>query len=503
MSALGDDVAAGAPTLPDASEPWGADVGGWQTDAPAPTVVAVPEARHTAIAGFRRIALALIGGDAAAILLALLAWAASGETFVRPGIDFALMLIVAPVVWVGTFHSFGLYGIRHVSAPEEFRRLISAVPLGILLIMVGSIWVEGSLERRSLAITLTVALVLELIFRRTARWYIGRERASGRLALRTLIVGTNDEADSIAKALAPSVRGFEPIGFVTVGNGEAGRDDVLIVGSLENLPQLIASTSTECVFVASSAVGSRDVYHVSRCCRQAGIEMRLSANTADVLTSRVSVHQVHDLMALAVRSARLTNTQAVVKRCFDLAIASIGAILTLPLMAAIAVAVKLTSPGPVLFRQERVTKDGRTFTLYKFRSMHIEDAEEAGTVIDLTQPFFKMPHDPRMTGVGRSLRAWSLDELPQLWNVIRGDMSLVGPRPLAVEQVAANLDLLDARHEVRAGLTGWWQINGRSDVEAADALKMDLFYIENWSLALDLYVVLKTVGVVLKRRGAY
>jgi lipopolysaccharide/colanic/teichoic acid biosynthesis glycosyltransferase len=194
----------------------------------------------------------------------------------------------------------------------------------------------------------------------------------------------------------------------------------------------------------------------------------------------------------------------VLKRSSDLAIASLGAILLAPLMVAIACAIKLTSRGPVLFHQERVTKGGRSFTMYKFRTM-VADPERAldGRVIDLTKPFFKMPRDPRLIGVGHLLRSFSLDELPQLWNVLRGDMSLVGPRPLPAEQVTANHDLLQPRHEVRAGITGWWQISGRSDVGPEEALKMDMFYVENWSLTLDLYVLLKTVGAVVKRKGAY
>jgi exopolysaccharide biosynthesis polyprenyl glycosylphosphotransferase len=221
-----------------------------------------------------------------------------------------------------------------------------------------------------------------------------------------------------------------------------------------------------------------------------------------VLTSRVSVQQVHDLMVLAVRSAKLTQTQAALKRAFDLAISAIALVVLAPVLLVVAAAIRLTSPGPVLFRQQRVTKDGRAFTVYKFRTM-VANAESLLDEATISQAYYKDRDDPRLTSIGGFLRASSLDEVPQLWNVIRGDMSLVGPRPLAKDQVEANLELMEPRHEVRAGLTGWWQINGRSEVDAQDALKMDLFYIENWSLALDLYVLLKTVGVVLLGKGAY
>jgi exopolysaccharide biosynthesis polyprenyl glycosylphosphotransferase len=463
--------------------------------------IQIPEAAPTALLGFRRIAALLVLADAAVAILWLIVLAATHSGTGRLS-DFLIVLALAPLVWVGIFHSFGLYGIRYLAPSEEFRRLISAVTLGILVITVGSVWWERALDRPSLAASWFAVLVAELLVRRIVHRHVGRAKERGALALRTLIVGTNQEADSIADVLSAPVRGFHPIGFISP-SPSSPTGDRPVLGSLDDLPDVIRRTSAECVFVASSAISSADLYRVSRCCRQANIEMRLSANTREVLTSRVSVHQVRDLVVLAVRSAHLTKSQAAVKRSFDLVVGTIALLVALPLGGAIALAIRLTSPGPILFRQERVTKDGRRFIVYKFRTMTWSPTDAGETVIDISSPYFKMRSDPRLTRVGRMLRSWSLDELPQIWNVLLGDMSLVGPRPLAREQVEAGSELMDARHEVRTGLTGWWQINGRSDVEAEDALRMDLFYIENWSLALDLYVVLKTIGVVLGRKGAY
>jgi len=467
----------------------------------AAPVVDVPEAPGTALPGLKVIAAILLAGDACSILIGLFVMHLVRDGVVRPTSDFALVLAIAPIVWIAIFQSFGLYGVRHLSAPEEFRRSIGAATIGILLIMVGSVWWQ--LDRRSLALAWAVTLLLELAIRRGVRWYVGRGRRTGRLALRTLIVGSNGEAAAIGDAVSDPVRGFLPLGFVSDRVDESPDAPWPVLGRVDDLPDLIRRTSAECVFVASTGVTADDMYRISRCCRHANIEMRVSANATDVLTSRVTVHQVHDLVVLAVRSAHLTRTQAALKRVFDLTLGTAALVSVLPLMGVLALAVKLTSPGPVLFRQERVTKDGRRFTVYKFRTM-IDGAERHidARVVDLTEPFFKMEEDPRLTRVGRRLRSWSLDELPQLVNVIRGDMSLVGPRPLAANQVEGNEEALDARHEVRAGLTGWWQINGRSDVEPEQAVKMDLFYIENWSLTLDLYILLKTVGVVLTRKGA-
>jgi exopolysaccharide biosynthesis polyprenyl glycosylphosphotransferase len=242
---------------------------------------------------------------------------------------------------------------------------------------------------------------------------------------------------------------------------------------------------------------------LSRLSRVRNLELRVAVNLPMVHTPRVAVQTVNDVTALAISPTHITRGQAALKRTFDLAAASIGMLLASPVFAVLAAAIRLTSPGPVLFRQPRVTKDGRIFTVLKFRTM-VTDHRAAleDSVIDLSKPFFKLEDDPRLTTVGRFLRKTSLDELPQLINVIRGDMSLVGPRPLPADQVHANPELLGPRHEVRAGVTGWWQVHGRSDVEPEEAVQMDLFYIENWSLSLDLYLILKTLGAVLARRGA-
>jgi exopolysaccharide biosynthesis polyprenyl glycosylphosphotransferase len=252
--------------------------------------------------------------------------------------------------------------------------------------------------------------------------------------------------------------------------------------------------------VASSAVDEEQTALVAQAGRLESKEVRVSVTLPEVLTSRLSFQKVGPAIALSLRPIRLSASQAVVKRAFDLVAASALLVVTLPLWAVVAVAIRLTSPGPVFFHQERVTKGDQIFRMHKFRTMRPAD----GTIhLDTTVPFFKMESDPRLTGIGKVIRRLSIDELPQLWNVIVGEMSIVGPRPLPADQVAANQELLSPRHEVPAGLTGWWQVNGRSGVTVEEALRLDLFYIENWSLSLDLYILLKTFGAVALGRGAY
>jgi exopolysaccharide biosynthesis polyprenyl glycosylphosphotransferase len=463
-----------------------------------------PARASSTISRYRRISAALIAADVLCILgaLVIVHWeraAASGETRAL-----VLVMLLSPILWVATFHSFGLYGIRHLSAPEEFRRLIAATTIAVLLIVVVSAWWDEALHRSSLALLWGTALLLELVVRRVARWHIRRQKRLGRLTLRTLIVGTNVEAETIADALAPAVRGFTPLGYVGSTPIRPLGSSLPLLGPLEELPWAIRDAGAECVFVASSDASPDEVVRVGRWCREADIEMRVSANAPEVLSTRLSIQQVHNLMMLTVRPAKLTGPQSALKRSFDVVTSVFLMIVLSPVMGAIALAIKLSSRGSVLFRQERVTKDGRTFVMNKFRTM-VRDPQfaVADAVIDLTKPYFKLADDPRLTSVGRFLRAFSLDELPQLWNVARGDMSLVGPRPLPVEQVEANPELLGQRHEVRAGMTGWWQISGRSEVSVEEALRMDLFYIENWSLTYELFILGKTIPVLLSRRGAY
>jgi exopolysaccharide biosynthesis polyprenyl glycosylphosphotransferase len=460
--------------------------------------------RRPALLAFRRLSVALALADAASIVAALLAlhYVASTSTEFQGAL--ALVLVVAPVEWIVVFNAFGLYRIEHLSAWEEFRGIISATTVGVALVMLSTFWWHGSFSRLGLAWTWLFAIGFELVIRRSFRWWLRHLKRNGRLALRTVLVGTNEEATRLAGVLAPSVRGFAPIGCVSTSDAADSDDGLPRLGRLDELTDIIGRERAECVFVASSAVSPKDMVDISRACRQAEVEMRVSANLPDILTSRLSIQPIEEVVALYLKPVRFTRTQATLKRCFDLILAPAALFVLMPLMAVIAVAIRSTSPGPIIFRQARMTKDGRVFTILKFRTM-VSDAEHAPhtKMVDLTEPFFKLRDDPRLTRIGYFLRKFSLDELPQLWNVVRGDMSLVGPRPLSVEQIEADRELLEPRHEVKAGMTGWWQINGRSDLELEDAVRLDLFYIDNWSLSLDLYILLKTAGVILRGKGAY
>ncbi len=451
-----------------------------------------------ALRRYRHIAVGLAASDALSVVVALLA----SYTVRYPGelvpAREAVVIAFAPLVWIVVFYSYCLYAPQHLSAHEELRRVIGASGVGVVLLAMGSFWSKSSFSRAWVGLTFVLVLVLELLPRRLWRAYQWRMRIDGRLALRTLVVGTSAEAGRLVKILQVAPSGFLPLGHVRASDPTVPANRLPILGRIGELDRLVREHAVDCLFVAPTGITEADMSQVRQVARQAEIEVRVLANLPQMLTSRLALLKVGTGIAVALRPVHLSGAQEAMKRIIDLAVASVALLLSLPLWPIIAVAIRLDSRGPALFHQERVTKDGRIFRMHKFRTMRIGDP-----AFDTTTPFFKLESDPRLTRVGALLRRLSLDELPQLLNVLTGEMSIVGPRPLPAEQVAANADLLTPRQVVPAGVTGWWQINGRSRVTAEEALRLDLFYIDNWSPTLDLYILLKTFGAVVKRQGAY
>jgi exopolysaccharide biosynthesis polyprenyl glycosylphosphotransferase len=323
--------------------------------------------------------------------------------------------------------------------------------------------------------------------------------------LRTLIVGSGERATELTEELGRPGSGSLPVGYIEAGSPLISSTETSPADRVERLRAIFRKYAVDCVFVASSTIGIGQMVALTRAARLEGIIVRVYAHLAGILPSRLTVQSLgKDGVALTLKPTGLSAGQRIIKRGMDLVLSAVGLIVASPLMLVSALAIKATSSGPVLFRQERVTDGGRTFWMFKFRTMTSpSDPDDDVLQLDTSTPYFKLKNDPRLTPLGKWLRMLSLDELPQLLNVLRGEMSLVGPRPLPAEQVSANLELLGPRHEVRSGITGWWQIQGRSTVEPEEAIRLDHFYIENWSPTLDLYILLRTAGVLVKHDGAY
>ena len=423
-----------------------------------------------------------------------------------PSSDFLLLLLGAPIVVFVVFAGFHLYEAYRYTPAEEFRRIIMAVSFGVGGLMILSFWSKADLSRMWVAVSWALSTVLTLGSRRTWHSWIGRQRLLGRLSFPTLIVGTNDEARRLAVIMGKRSFGFRPLGMVATWDRPPGDPGLPVLGGLGDLRELIRASGAECVFVASSAVTADELKPVAKAVRLEGVEVRITATLPEVLASRLTVQPLGGVTALSLRPVRLSGTQVIAKFTFDILVAG-GMLLVLsPLLAGIAIAVKLSSPGPVLYRQRRVGLRGRPFTMLKFRTMRRgadQEVDELREARGVDGVMFKLKDDPRVTTVGRWLRSFSLDELPQLFNVVKGDMSLVGPRPPLPQEVTTYEDWHFDRLEVPPGITGLWQVSGRADLSFDDCVRLDLFYIENWSLAFDLYILAKTLPVLLSQRGAY
>lgn len=428
------------------------------------------------------------------------------------------ILLGTIAIWPIVFAFSGLYNHRRLSAAWlEIRRIFGAVNLAMLFVIVLSFFVAGGdLSRGWTAAAWPSALVCVVVFRMAFRKVLHAIRARGRLSTRVVVVGVNDEARGIARTLSRHRRlGYEPVGFVLVSNGVPDYpvtdgdeiDGIPVIGWTRHISDAVRYARAETVLVASTAVPSDKLVSLYRDLQDCeGVDVRISAGILNLAASRVAVEPLDGLPVIALRQMKLPKSQALLKRAFDVTASACAILLLAPVMAAIAIAVKLDTAGPVLFRQRRIGQDGAPFTMLKFRSMFVGAEERLHEVAGENHAdglLFKHPEDPRVTRVGRAIRKWSLDELPQLLNVLWGDMSLVGPRPPLPHEVELYDEWLGRRLHVKPGVTGLWQVNGRHELSFEDYVRYDLFYVRNWSLALDLSVLWRTLPAVLSRRGSY
>jgi exopolysaccharide biosynthesis polyprenyl glycosylphosphotransferase len=407
---------------------------------------------------------------------------------------------LAVLLWPVIFAAFGLYRRDRIAGAAPglgVRPILGATSIGILVFVMVAGWLAEPIPHGALASYWLAVIALATTVRGVLSTLVRRWRRRHLPPLRTLIVGEADSALRVSERLSRHAS-IRPVGRV-----EPPHRSVAGNGSAIDVEASARRTGADCIVVAGET-SSDQLAAVASAARRLGAQLMIAQDTDALEPSRLSVTALDGFDAIAVRHAGPTRGGARMKRGLDLVVAISALVLMAPAMAAIALAIRLTSPGPAIFRQQRVTQGGRVFTMYKFRTM-VSDADRVleDNVIDLTRPFFKLENDPRLTTVGHFLRSLSLDELPQLLNVIRGDMSLVGPRPLPVEQVRANEASLASRHEMRGGLTGLWQVSGRSELDSDEAIRIDRRYIENWSLGLDLRILAMTIVTVVRRRGAY
>jgi len=278
------------------------------------------------------------------------------------------------------------------------------------------------------------------------------------------------------------------------------------LGIVRELPRLVGELSLDEIVIALPAASHDQMLRIMDLCRRKGVGFKVVPDLYQMRLNRVDVDSINGIPLIAVSESQIRGWNLVLKRVLDVAVSIVVLTLLSPALGLIALIIKLDSPGPVLFRQVRIGRDGKSFALYKFRSMR-QDAEkqldELLCLNEATGPLFKIRDDPRMTRVGRFLRRTSLDEFPQFINVFRGEMSLVGPRPPLPQEVEHYEEWHMRRLEAPPGLTCLWQVSGRSEIPFDEMVMLDIYYIENWSLGLDLGILLRTIPAVLSGGGAF
>ncbi len=324
-----------------------------------------------------------------------------------------------------------------------------------------------------------------------------------------LIVGAGEVGRSIMRSVtARPDLGYEIVGFID-DDPQKSRTDIgpyPALGTTVNLPELMNAHEIDQVIITLPWISHRKIIDIMGQCAQDDVHVCIVPDLFQMTLNRVVVEQLDGIPLLGIREPSLKYSQALFKRVIDVLVAIAGLIPLSPLMLIAAIAIKIDSPGPVIFRQTRVGRGGKKFTFFKLRSMYIEaesKLEELRNENEATGPLFKMRNDPRRTRVGRFLRRTSLDELPQLWNVLKGEMSLIGPRPPRPSEVAEYEAWHLRRLDIRPGITGLWQVRGRSDLSFDEMVLLDIYYIENWSPLLDLRILVRTVPTVILGSGAY
>ena len=426
----------------------------------------------------------------------------------RAYIPFALALTVLVMI---AYKLGGVYNQpRGASWLDEVYALIGGTTTGILIVTAMTFWFRPLVYSRLMFLWAGLLIVTLLsISRLIKRWVWGSLMRRGIGVDRVLIVGAGEVGRRLMRNIvAQPELGYRVIGFVD-DDPDKNRTDIgrfKAFGGIENLPRVVQEEAIDEVIITLPWMYHRKILGIMRQCERERVRARIVPDLFQLALSRVDIEDLGGIPIIGVKEVSITGWNLAFKRISDIVFSLIGLILFFPLMLLIALAIKLDSPGPVLFKQIRVGKGGQKFVFYKFRSMHQGAEEEQPKLTDLDEvvgPTFKIRNDPRCTRVGRILRRTSLDELPQLYNVLRGEMSLVGPRPALPSEVEQYKEWHRRRLEISPGITGLWQVSGRSELTFDEMCLLDIYYLENWSPLLDLKIALKTIPAVITGTGAY
>ncbi|MEZ4593130.1 MAG: sugar transferase [Chloroflexota bacterium] len=433
-------------------------------------------------------------------------------TFLEPFTDYLGQMALLNLLLVFTFVQVRVWRRKRGEFwVDELSRITYAVAAGIGLLSMIAFFVQPTPFSRLMYFWAFLAIVVLIgAARLLRRILLGVLYQRGILADRVLVIGSGEVGRSLIRTLlARPDLGYRAIGYLHDGLSEnnIGLGRIPNLGTFADLQKTLTEwPQLHTVFIALPGEMHQQISQLLRLCQQQGVRAQVVPDLLQLSMNRVEFNNMAGIPTLGVRDVGISRVQQIAKRLLDLAIILLGGLPALLVMGVIAAAIKLDSPGPVLYKAHRVGKNGRPFQMFKFRSMVVDADRRKEELKQFNQadgPIFKMKEDPRMTRVGRLIRRLSLDELPQLYNVVRGEMSLVGPRPPLAEEVAQYKPWHKQRLSVIGGITGLWQVSGRSDLTFDELCLLDIYYIENWSVAMDIRILLQTVPHSLFGRGAY
>lgn len=413
--------------------------------------------------------------------------------------------ILIALLWIAMLFLRGAYDQRIIGlGPEEIRRVFSATLYTFAVVAGTGYLIRADISRAYALVSLPLGLVLIVSLRFTWRQWLYKKRYGGEFLVRTVVCGNASAASALTDKLTEDAfAGFQVVGVLELPKSTSSALGVW----LDRLDGVLEASEASAVAIDPGDTAPAElVRQLAWRLEGRGIDLLISPGLLDVAGPRLSVRPAAGLPLLHLDEVALSRPQRFAKRSLDIAGSLIAIVLLSPLFLGVAVAVRLSSRGPVIFRQRRIGRWGHPFVMLKFRTMSVGAETQQAALRKASNhegPMFKLSADPRITRVGHFLRRWSLDELPQLFNVLGGAMSLVGPRPHPMDDVDRYGSEAFRRLALKPGMTGLWQVEGRSDLDWQQALQLDLFYVERWSLAVDIVLLTRTLGAVIRGRGAF
>ena len=454
----------------------------------------------------RQVALADLGCAVVGVFMAAQVRFGNNVTPMYLGLSLAL-----PVLWIAALWLAGAYDVRFIgTGSDEYRKVLNAGVSLTAAVAIFSYAVNLQVSRTYVVIALPAITLFDLVARYGMRKRLHWRRGHGKCLHSVIAVGHElAVGDLITELKRDKYHGLTVVGacLARPGLGDEEVAGVRVYGGLDDVTAAVKAFGADTVAVtACPEMNGVRLRSLAWELEKTGTDLCVSPALLDVAGPRTTIRPTAGLTLLHVDHPQLSGFRLVLKGLFDRCAAAAALVMLAPVMAVLAAAIWLHDRGPVLFTQVRVGRDGHTFRIYKFRTM-VVDAEQRKEELlasnDSDGVLFKLRKDPRVTGVGAHLRRWSLDELPQLFNIFLGHMSLVGPRPALPDEADKYLEHVRRRLVVKPGLTGLWQVSGRSDLSWEESVRLDLRYVENWSFALDLQIIWKTLSVLVRRSGAY